>query len=246
MSELAAAAERSWRRLDWDSDFFGFDIAEVDPTQVDDAVLEEVERQARVAGISCIYARHDASDSDLSLLLQAHDYRFVEAAMLFDINAVEPPPPCPEGVVVRGAVPEDRSGLLPIVDRMGDWSRFAADPHFGPEAAVRLQRAWLDRAIDDATGNRAVMVAEEQESGELVAFIGTVSEPALRIDAVGTTRLGSGAARYLVEQGRVWADGERLYGGPIAARNILALRFVAQSGLRVTSVDYVYHRWLGD
>lgn len=245
-TDLADAAARCWERLDWDSDFFGFGVGSVDLTTTDAAILGEVDRQAAAAGITCLYGRHDGGDSERSILAQEHGYRLVEAAMLFDITQVDPPPPCPPGVEVRKATPDDREAVLPIVDRMAAWSRYAADPRFGSEAAVRMQRAWLDRSIDDPTGDRGLLVAEETETGELVAFVGTVTHPVQRIDAVGTTRKGSGSARYLVERVRRLVDGQPLHGGPIAARNVLAQRFVAHSGLRVRSVEYLYHRWLDD
>jgi hypothetical protein len=245
-SNVAEAAARCWTRLEWDSAFFGLEIGSVDMGAVDEEILAEVERQAAADGIACLYGRHDSGALDVAAIAQRQGFRFVEAAMLFDVNPVIPPPPCPEGVVVRLGVPADRDAVLPVVDRMADWSRYAADPRFGTEQSIRMQRAWLDRSIDDPTGNRAIFVAEDEAAGEIVAFMGVLSEPARRIDAVGTTRRGSGAARFLVEQCRQWAEGEKLYGGPIAARNVLAQRFVAQSGLRVDSVEYLYHRWLDE
>ena len=97
----------------------------------------------------------------------------------------------------------------------------------------RMQQTWeaLDllpqASVGDAfTSSTMTLVVAEQE-GEIVAFTGRVDEPP-RVDAVGTTRRGSGAARYLIEEARSWAGDRSLLGGPIAARNIATLRYVSQ------------------
>ncbi len=72
------------------------------------------------------------------------------------------------------------------------------------------------------------------------------STPTPRVDAVGTTRRGSGAARYLVQEARAWAGDQALLGGPIAARNVPALRYVSHCSYRVCKVEYLYHRWLDE
>ena len=87
-----------------------------------------------------------------------------------------------------------------------------------------------------------MMVAEQD--GEITAFIGRVSEPRHRVDAVGTTKRGSGAARRLIQEARWWAGDVPLLGGPIASRNVPALRYVSHCAYRVCEVRYLYHRWL--
>ena len=93
------------------------------------------------------------------------------------------------------------------------------------------------------SGQHSLVVAEVE--GEIVAFIGRVHEPR-RVDAVGTSRRGSGAARYLIQTAREWAGDRPLLGGPIAARNIASLRYVSHCGYRPCQVEYLYHRWLDE
>jgi hypothetical protein len=63
---------------------------------------------------------------------------------------------------------------------------------------------------------------------------------------VGTTRRGSGAARFLIEGARGWAGDQALLGGPIMGRNVPALRYVSHCCYRVCEVRYQLHRWLDE
>jgi len=229
--------------LPWDTDFFGFPIGRVQLEGVDAASLERVEADARRAGIVCLYGALDPVDAPATFLVQARGWRLVEVATMFDLATDEPAIPRPDGAEFRLGNVDDIPSIEPLSSLMAPWSRYAVDPRFGLDAATRLQAAWLDRAARAVSGQHSLVVAEVE--GEIVAFIGRVHEPR-RVDAVGTSRRGSGAARYLIQTAREWAGDRPLLGGPIAARNIASLRYVSHCGYRPCQVEYLYHRWLDE
>lgn len=234
----------TWEPLPWDSEFFGIPIGRVDLTGADSASVIAVEAEARDQGIVCLYGSVDSAETDVIFRVQQHGFRFVEAATMFDLRRSEPAIPRPPDTDFRVGTTADIPALAGIVERMADWSRFAVDPRFGVEAARRLYAAWLERSARAEDGVHSLMVAEQES--EITAFIGRVASPHARVDAVGTTKRGSGAARYLIEEARAWAGDVALLGGPIAARNVAALRYVSHCNYRVRDVQYLYHRWLDE
>lgn len=234
----------NWKPLPWDSEFFGIPIGTVELDGIDPAALAAVEAEAADAGIVCIYGSVDSADTAVIFAVQPMGWRFVDAATTFDLRKSEPPIARPEGVDFRVGTVDDIPAVEDIALKMADWSRYAVDPRFGIEPSRRLQRAWLERAARNEDGVHSLMVAEED--GDITAFIGRVATPHPRVDAVGTTRRGSGAARYLIEEARAWAGDVALLGGPIAARNVAALRYVSHCNYRVRDVRYLYHRWLDE
>lgn len=235
-------ADSHVNRLTWDSDFFGFGIGEVDLRGMDEAGLAAADDQAREAGLRCLVARLDSAEVHLSALVQERGYQLVELATTFDLQPDEPLIPAPEGIDIVTATSADVPRLTELALLMARWSRFAADPRFGIEAAKRMQLAWLERSARNDDGVHSLLIAERD--GEAISFIGHVAGSPPRVDAVGTTARGSGAARYLIQCARDGAGDQPLLGGPIAARNVPALRYVSHCGYRVASVDYVFHRWL--
>lgn len=231
--------------LPWDTEFFGFPIGRVDLDGLDASDLARVDDEARDLGIECLYGSLDPADVEATVTAQRQGYRFVEAATTFSLRRDEPPIPCPEGVTVRIGGPDDLPELKAASDGLAPWSRYAVDPRFGLDAARRLQWAWLERAADGDGGRRQLVLAELE--GEPVAFITRCATPAPIVDCVWRRSLRApGAARYLIEDARQWADAPRLLGGPIAARNIQALKYVSHCGYRVSKVRYLYHRWLDE
>lgn len=234
----------AWESLPWDSEFFGVPIGRVDLDRVPVEDLATMEAEARDAGVLCLYGSLAPEPDAPTLDVQRQGYRFVEAATLFSLRTTEPLIPRPEGIEVREGTVADLPALADTVARLAPWSRYAVDPRFGLEAAERLQARWIERAAECTTGERALLVAED-DSG-IIAFITRASDPEPVVDTVGTSSRGSGAARYLIQQARDWAGDRALYGGPIAARNVAALRYVSHCGYRVARVRYLYHRWLDE
>lgn len=234
----------AWQHLRWDSDFFGFGIGRIDLDDADPEAIVAAEAEARAEGIACLYGSLDPIDADATFLVQTLGYRLVDVATTFDLRLDEPPIPRPPDTDFRVGTVDDIPLVAAIAERMADWSRYAVDPRFGLEAARQMQSAWLERAARGDDGVHSLVVAESDDG--IHAFIGRVLTPRPRVDAVGTTRRGSGAARYLIEEARAWARDQALLGGPIAARNVPALRYVSHCNYRVCEVRYLYHRWLDE
>jgi hypothetical protein len=235
----------TWERLDWDTEFFGIPIGRAHLAGLGVEEIAAIEADAAAAGIECLYASLDPTHLVTCDAAQRVGWRFMDAATLFDLAVSEPPIPEPPDTEFRVGTADDLDDVRELVRLMAPWTRYAADPRFGLEAAVRLQDAWLDRAVSPDAPDHSIVLAFQ--GGEVCAFIGRVDEPGRRrVDAVGTTRRGSGAARFLIEGARAWAGDQALLGGPIMARNIAALRYVSHCAYRVCEVTYQLHRWLDE
>jgi hypothetical protein len=228
--------------LAWDTEFFGVPIGRVDLDGATAEGLDHVHAEARDLGLACVYGSLDPVHLSTSALAQQRGWTLVDVATTFDLAVSEPAIPAPPGVETRVATAADREALAPLARGLAPWTRYAADPRFGLEAATRLQEAWLDRALAPSAPDHSAVLAEQD--GEVIAFIGRVDDGRRRVDAVGTTRRGSGAARYLIEGARGWAGDVPLLGGPIMARNVAALRYVSHCSYRVCLVRYQLHLWL--
>jgi len=228
--------------LAWDSEFFGISIgrAAVEGASVD--TLEAVDGAARDAGIECLYATIDPSQDDTAYVLQRHGYRLVEVALAFGRPAV-PFTPKPTASRFRRGTPDDLPELEASIATLAPWSRFAADPRFGPEAARRMFRAWVERAARD--GEEHMLLVTEDDTG-ITGLSTHVRTPIPRVDLMGVITQGSGASWALMQGLVEWADGGPIEAGPCAARNIAPLRFLEHCGFGIVRSRYHFHRWLDE
>lgn len=233
-----------WEPLPWDSDFFGFGIGRVELAGADRSSVEQVEAEARRAGILCLYGHLDPDEHETSFTVQTFGYRLVEASARFDLpRGHEVPRPETDAVVRRGTE-EDLPAVEPAMAKLARWSRYAVDPRFGLDAARRMNVAWIGRAARSVGDEHRLTVAEDHRG--VVAFMGMGRNPRPFADTVATTAPGSGAVQMLMREAFEWAGDDGLGCGWAASRNIGSFRFVEGCGFRVAEVRYVYHRWLDE
>ena len=228
--------------LPWDTDFFGFPIGRADLAGATVERLQEIEDEARSSGIVCAYGTVDPTQGDAGYLAQTFGYRLVEIAITYARRAGALPPWSSASTVRPGTV-DDLPALEPAISTLAPWSRFGADPRFGPEAARRMHRAWVERTAGD--GSERKLLVSEDDSG-LTGFSTEVHSGVPRIDLMGVIKQGSGASWALMADFMERVGEGVVEGGPCAVRNIAPLKFVEHCGFSVARVEYRFHRWFDE
>ena len=234
--------DRLLTELPWDTEFFGFPIGRVDIAGASAERFEAIEQEAHEHGILCAYADLDAADTNTSVLAQRFGYRLVEVG----INFQHPDgrfTPRPGPSVVRRGVPEDLHLLEPSIQQVEDWSRYGADPRFGPEAARRMYRVWIERAA--TSGDDRMLSIAEDESG-VTGFATHARGAPDRMDLISVTKPGTGAADAFYDFFHRWARPGLVEAGDAAVRNIAIIRFLERCGYRATRSTYRFHRWFDE
>lgn len=228
--------------LEWDTDFFGFPIGRASLEGATVETLRAIEAEARDLGIMCLYGALDPGEGDAAYLVQTFGHRLVEVAIAFGRPAV-PFSPKPTASTVRRGTPADLPRLEESIATLAPWSRFAADPRFGPDSAQRMFHAWVERAAHD--GKERMLLISEDDTG--VTGLSThVRTPVPRVDLMGVITQGSGASWALMAGLVEWAGGGPIEAGPCAARNIAPLRFLEHCGFSIVRTQYLFHRWLDE
>jgi dTDP-4-amino-4,6-dideoxy-D-galactose acyltransferase len=229
--------------LRWDSEFFGIAIARANLSGATADMLRAIDAEARAAGVACLYGSLDPTDDTAAYDVQTFGHRLVEVALTFERPPM-PFTPKPNTAKVRRGTLDDLPSLEPAVKTLAPWSRFAADPRFGVDAARRMHEAWMERAAGDDTDDRALYISYDDDGVTGVATF--VRTPVPRVDTKGVTQQGTGAADALMVALFEWAGGGPTEAGPCAARNIAPLRYLERCGFRVGRARYLFHRWLDE
>lgn len=227
--------------LDWDSAFFGFPIGRVQLDGATAEVLAEIEREAAELGLRCLYGSLHPADTEAAYLAQTFGHRLIEVGVSFARPAgrLDPGPGAP---AVREGTMEDVERLEGAIQVLGRWSRYGADPRFGPDQACRMYRAWLERAVRDE--RRALLVTEDDDGITGLATVNAGDPPYM--DLVATTKPGTGAARALFAGFVDWAGGGVTVARYAAARNVAIFRLLEKCGYSANDVRYTFHRWLDE
>ena len=237
-------------RLDWDSDFFGCEIARYRKPRClrDDAVALRAACEAM--RIDCAYVLVDAADTESAVVLQAIGAYFADVRVTFGgrVDLARHGSGASEGVV-RPATDADIPALIQIASVSHRDTRFYADRHFDPARCNRLYEVWIEKSCRGAAD--AVFVAAA-ESGAPAGYVTCHRDDAARghigLFAVGERSQGRGYGRALLGAAAAWFGTHGIADMTVATqlRNVRALQFYAGAGLQIRSVGFWFHLWPAD
>lgn len=265
VSGHGSAAAIVFRRLDWDSDFFGIEMGRVDyilhsndvEPEVLSAALDACFDNCRTAGLQHLSTRVDVADVFLVEALERHGFSLKESLVSFlHHQTSEPAPMVREMGKLRPFEPSDTDEVVDIAREAytGFRGRFSMDRHISRERADAMYVEWARRCCSGEMAQILFVTANAR--GGLSGFcalrrlepISSVGGVPLFGGGLGGCRKDSpGTFNGLV---RACMQEARDRGGAPEAQtqnhNYTSVRLYAGLGMDYVRADYTFHAWLGD
>jgi dTDP-4-amino-4,6-dideoxy-D-galactose acyltransferase len=236
----------SWRRLDWDSDFFGIPIGRIDlPPDAGREDIEAALRAAREVGLACLYAEAPFG-SPLAVTVGRLPGATLTDVKTTLVRSVRPDENRAfEDGIRLGAGHEDRGRLAEIVEQVALMSRFRHDPRFGEPAARRLYREWLRRSLDEGYADEILVSERDGGATGFLTLNHKAAGPAIVLFGVHAAERGRGwGGRLLRAAGaRAAVAGASRLSVVTQGHNIEALRAYIRSGFNIATSNLFFHLW---
>lgn len=234
--------------LDWDSHFWGFGVATMDPTGIDATSRDELVGWSRENDVKCVFLLADSDDSRTACAAEALGFQYADTRVTMGylgessqgVTVVRHE----DGVVVRGAIAGEREKVIEMAVGGYPQTRFLFDPRFPANQARKMYGEWIIRGFE--APDRKVIVAEV--AGELVGhLVLRESRPDLRtVELIGVADIGRGAGIgwVLLETAKQGIEEGARVEAATQGRNVSALRMYERSGFRVEKSQVWYHLWV--
>lgn len=236
------------RLLDWDTEFFGFPVAELHVGHAAGRDLQSALEIAKCRNVSLLVCKSD-DPVDWPEGVEAHLVD-VAQSLTFDLAAGDR---SDFGGASLPITVHDAPELTPDIDRLarlaGTFSRFYADPRFPKHLADRMFETWPRRTLTDPDQFRLhVATADDGRlAGILVSQIqGEAGRPSL----LAVDRAFRGREYGLTEgfflAAWQWFESRGVTEGRVVTqrRNRAAIAAYSALGWKLAGVEHVYHVWL--
>jgi ribosomal protein S18 acetylase RimI-like enzyme len=231
-------------RLDWDSAFFGFPIAQVTATRLDAPTLERALEACRAERIRCAYLLLEGDDAHGSELAQAAGFVLRDVRMELERGVEVADAARPAAAGVAPATAQQHAALEAVARAAFTQTRFTADPHFPPDRCRDLYAAFLERGLGGAP--ERVVLADPAACGFVVCRLDAAKRTgAIELIAVAAEGRGGGLGGALVDAAldAFAAAGLRRATVVTQAANIASQRLYQRAGFRTCEVGLWLHRW---
>lgn len=236
--------------LEWDTRFWGFPIARIEPATLSSTALEEVLAWCSAHEIRCLYFRADGSCPRTLALAFLGGFRFVDVRVELDLSLPVPPITHrnPEPDIVRPATVEDLPVLRELAASAHRDSRFFKDDSFDAKRVGDLYRAWIDR---DFVRHFVLTCESSKHPGQPCGYVTCVchansTEGQIGLIAVAPEHVGRGLGTRLMHAALNWFEKEGLRTVKVVtqAPNVRAMRLYETIGFRTSNVTLWFHKWL--
>jgi dTDP-4-amino-4,6-dideoxy-D-galactose acyltransferase len=229
--------------LDWDTEFFGFPVARVVRSTLDEGSARGIDDWCSGHGIRCLYFLADADDAGAIRVARDHSYRQVDVriGLRHDLD------PLPEGtgVRIRDVLPGDVDALAELARRSFRDSRFYHDGGFPRERCDELYATWIANGAHDPECWTLVAELDGPAGYQLIsppADDGIASMQMLAVDE-SVRRRGVGRALLAAGLRRAHDQGASAVETATQERNEVSLRAHHALGFRRMPSAIWFHKW---
>ena len=243
MTEFEPAGSVPCEVLEWDSGFFGCQIARVCGNVLTTSGVGRIMEWCKARRIDCLYLLAASNDLLTIELAEKYQFHFVDVRMTFE-REVEPisPEPCDN---VRPARSSDLEHMKQTARSSFRESRFYFDPGFERSRCDDLYATWIEKSCKGYAD--FVLVGEEkgQPAGWVTGHVGPGDVGSIGLIAVDADCQGRGLGKRLVAAAlRAFQErGVRVATVVTQGRNIRSQRLYQKCGFVTQAVELWYHRW---
>lgn len=230
------------QRLEWDSEFFGYNIARVKVNRLTRDTLAEIDAWCAAEQIDCLYFLGEAADHQTAWLAGQTGFSYTDTRVLWEVTLGEAPEAWQD---IRLAVPDDIPALKPIARVSHHDSRFYFDPVFPEESANTMFEIWIEKSVRGVMAD-AVLVAVED--GQVLGYSAVLfNERGGQMNLLGVSgqARGKGLGSKLTRASFrfFWERDIRHIELSTQGRNLTAQRLYVKYGFYPTATSNWYHRW---
>lgn len=231
-----------YRKLPWDSEFFGFGVASVEGPARSDAEIGALLGWLRSERIRCAYHLADPADLDSIQMLTAGGFTFRDMRVTLHASAI-PEVHCLESI--RAGHIQDLPTLAAIARNAHGDSRFYNDPGFPRERVSDLYAVWVSRSFEVPEARIFVCELGGLPAGYITTEIVSAGVGRISLLAVSPEARGRGFGGGLIRC--ALADLARRGAASVSivtqGRNLAAVRLYQGQGFCVESLGIWLHWW---
>ena len=233
----------------WDSEIFGFPVAQIDHVRFDEGaptrdVLQAFDAWCSERDVRMVSCRLDHLQLRESFALEERGFRFVETVYRPRLESLAGVAAPRHQLQVERATPGDVPALEEIAYAAFTTGRFLLDWRLAPDLSNRRYSTWVRNSF----GAPRQTVLRAEADGELVGFFIVEHRPDQSVywhlTAIAPRWQGQGIGSSLWQTMliRHRAEGARLVETTISGHNLAAINLYARLGFSFASAQMTFHR----
>ena len=226
--------------LEWDTEFFGYEVGEMFCRQNIATILEENRLKFRL-----IYFKVDPNDFLLNEECIRNNGVLVDKKITFIKEEIFQNTENDNSILLIENEEVD-SDLIDLAIQSGEFSRFKVDTNFKNNEFDKLYTLWIENSVNGKLAEKVIILKEENRTVGLLTLGIKNANTNIGILAVNKDQRGKGVGRRLVERSfqETLNLGFKNIEVVTQLDNFKACNFYKKKGFVPKQIENVYHFWL--
>lgn len=240
--------EQGFIHLEWDTKFFGFGVARIMQTELDEAELSKTLEMLRDDNYRLVYWQIPIGKHESPRIAQVHDGFLADKKVTYvkelvgisDSRGASAYTPFPYPDTTPDAA------IIKLALQSAEYSRFRLDPKFPRELCDKLFTCWITRSVSKEIAWEVLVVKEQNDLLGLITLGAKGDRADIGLVAVAEHARGRGVGRSLVtDADRHFAERGYTHAQVVTQQNNLgACRLYESCGYQIEKIEKIFHFWL--
>ena len=235
------------RKLEWDSEFFGFNVAFLSCMHLTDNIYRRIEKFIQSENIRLVEYLCNCHDARSVRVAEDRGFEFKDIRINFthflqEGHKIE----LPEGVAFGKAGEQHIEVLRGIAHGLYTDSRYYFDGHFELEKVIEFYRNWVEKSVRGQFDDECWCLFEKEDP---VAFctvrFGKDKSTIIGLVGIGQNSRGKGLGKKLLYSvfNMLYQQGMQYVTVVTQGRNYAAQNLYQSVGFRTKTTQLWYHKW---
>ena len=234
----------NYQTLDWDTNFFGFNVASLDPC-IDINELNPLLSELENTGVQLVYWQ---SEKKLTGRNMIHNYLLADRKVTFHSLVHEPDKiTLPKDYTIRpfsSNTPTEK--IIDLAIQSGHLSRFAKDPNIPKERFEALYSEWIIKSLSKELADEVFILSHHKTPVGFVSVKKENNKGEIGLIAVDAKHRGRKLGNALMNKAQQWFHINDITDSYVVTQEIndSACRLYQKNHYNLLSKVYFYHFWL--
>jgi dTDP-4-amino-4,6-dideoxy-D-galactose acyltransferase len=238
-----------YRILQWDSDFFGFTVANILSSSLNARQLSNVLSKLKKKDVKLVYWKTcHAGSNDFKDNIEKLGGTLVDKKTTFfvELGRVSPISFTPAAVVESYHSSMSQSQLRMLAIQSGKYSRFAVDPNIPREKYIELYTIWIERSLKKELADEVLVICDDGIPAGMVTLSKVRDRGKIELVAVDKQFRGRRYGETLIHAANEWFLDMGYKFGQVVTQgaNAPACNLYIKCDYKVEKVEPFYHFWI--